>query len=291
MLKRFRSVLALDIGGTKIAAGLVSRGGTVSRYQSLATPHGSTADLIRILGNLISAYPKRPVAIGIAGQVQTDGRVHLSSHIHKKRPVIALSNVLTRATHRPVVIANDAQCFSVAEMHFGFGKKYQTFIGITWGTGIGGGIIIQKKLYRGTTLSAGEIGHLTIPEGKRFVEWEHTCGGPVLATEYARLSGVRATNEEIVRRWRNGEAAARIAITTIAQRFGAGLASLANVINPEALIIGGGMSEINGLLPIARKTFQQNTLNAAVARTPIIVSKLKKDAVLLGAAALQRHHF
>lgn len=281
------SILAFDIGGTKIAAGIVDRQGKIRQYTAIATPH-TAKKVIAAIVDLAKIFPRLPIGMGLAGQVSIKtGRWRLSSHIVKTRPTIAIQKELYKHLKQSIAIDNDAHCFALGEALFGAGKKYKNFIGITWGTGIGGGIIIDQRLYRGVHNTAGEVGHLMVPSGKSFVEWEHTCAGPQLALEYRRIAGHRRDNSDIISRWHHGERAATKAVTRIVERFGVGLASLANVLNPEAIIVGGGFGQIPGLVAMARPYFKKTALGTAVAATPALQSKLKKNAVLAGAAALQ----
>jgi glucokinase len=289
--------LGIDIGGTKIASGLVTKSGKLSGLLLRPTPR-SKNELIKALDDIVFSHQKGlPVGIGIAGHVlPREGIAVYSPHFSKGWRNVPLVKILRKKHATTVAINNDANCFAVAENIFGAGKKFRNYISITWGTGIGGAIIINKKLFTGLHNIAGEFGHGILScrpaakPGQIAPRSEDSAGGLAMAKLYKKLSGTKISNHELIKKWRQGDRLATRAVETTAHYFGLVLTTATNALNPEAIVLGGGLSAIRGLLEIAKKTFKANYYTPRVVQIPVIRAKLGEYSNVVGAGYIAIHN-
>src|SRR5262249_16262064 len=257
--------IGIDLGGTKteiIALG--PRGETLLRRRE-ATPvddYAATvaliARLVRDAGSELGSDPGFSVGIGTPGSLSPDtGLVRNSnSTCLIGRP---LREDLERALGRAVRMANDADCFALSEALDGAGMGAASVFGVILGTGVGGGIVVHGRALSGPNAIAGEWGHNPLP-------WPHDderpgpacyCGkrgcietflsGPGLALDHERMTGEKLQPEEIVARASNGGAGAASALRRYEERLARALATVINVVAPEVIVRGGGMSNVESL--------------------------------------------
>ena len=300
--------LALDIGGTKIAAAIVNRQGTVIRRLVRATRADLGAPAIlqtvreaaRAMLQSAQQYalPITAVGVGSAGQVNTDlGAISYASANLPGWSGLPLAHELEEALRLPIFVDNDVNALALGEHHFGGGRGYREALYVAVGTGIGGALIRGGTIWRGSTWSAGEICHLVIDiTGAR----RCSCGatghleaytsGPAMTQRYREISGDHAPDLRAVALLaRQGDAHAIRAIAEGAQILGTALGGVLNVLDPELLVIGGGVPEIGDLWWQHFETALRANPMPGPARITVRPTKLGLDAVLIGAAWLAMH--
>jgi len=308
-------VLAIDLGGTKINTAIISRKGQIraKEYRLTLASEGPDAVINRIFSAIdhllslenINASQLDSISIAAAGAIDFDkGLVTASPNLPDWRD-IALRDIVREKYRINTFLLNDASAAAVGEHHFGVGKGVNNLILLTVGTGIGGGIIINGRLYSGASGSAGEIGHMTIDvNGSR-----DTCGnigcletlasGTAIAKEAIRRiqQGEKSSLTEIVEdkvenitaekveiAARDGDSLALEVISQAGTYLGVGLVNLVNIFNPEMIIIGGGVAKMGGLLlNPARQVVRERAFQLSAEAVRIVPAKLGNDAGVLGA--------
>lgn len=292
-----KAALGIDIGGTKIRAGLVREDGDLLAVVEMKTEadKGASHVVSRILSIVeqFSNYQFEGVGIGTAGQVGLDGTILSATQTFPGWSGIELEKTISSETCLPVKIVNDVQAMALGELNFGEGKGIQNFLCLALGTGVGGAIVVDGKLYRGASGAAGEMGHLVIRHGGR----KCPCGkngcleayvsGTALAERYTRKFGDSKKSTVIIQESLLGNKDAVEVMRELLDELACGLASLAAVFNPEKIILGGGLAE--GLIPylpsLSDKVGQQ--LSPAAQRPlKLSISTLGGNAMILGASSL-----
>jgi fructokinase len=256
--------IGIDLGGTKIAGVLMDAAGRELRSLREPTPRGDYAGVIRVISTMVSSLAGTAgspvtVGVGIPGSVSPiTGLVQNanSTWINGK----SFQNDLETALGRPVRLANDANCLALSEARDGAGTDAASVFGVILGTGCGGGLIVNGQLIGGRHSVGGEWGHNPLP-------WAHDdelpapecwCGGrgcmetwvsgPALARDHAAITGEALTGEEIASRGQAGDAAAQATLDRHLDRTARGLAHVVNVVDPEVIVIGGGLVDLPGLV-------------------------------------------
>ena len=286
--------LGIDIGGTKIAAGLVTAEGQVLRRSRCPTPlTGGTAVLDAALA-LAQEYKHEPIAgvgVGTGGQVNADTGVIVSAT--DLLPGWAGTDVkaaFEAAFNVPCFVDNDVNALAVGEGRFGAGRNLSTVAYLALGTGVGGALLLQGRLHHGAHWAGAEFGHLflTLTDGPRRT-LENFASGSGLVQTYRELSGFSGeiTGETIAAEaGRDPESLSAQAVTRTGEYLGYGLVSLANILDPDLIVIGGGLSALGDLLlEPARRVLARHALPGP-ARCPVVPAALGSDASLIGAAAL-----
>tara|TARA_B100000780_G_C21014339_1_gene406287 strand:+ start:127 stop:966 length:840 start_codon:yes stop_codon:yes gene_type:complete len=230
------SYIGIDLGGTKVRAAKIVGESCQTYAHSLVPNKGSEKEIIDVIKELISKLlDKSVVGIGIGVPSLVDeklGIVYDVQNIPSWKKVF-LKDILESCFNIPVFINNDVNCFSLGELHFGSGKKLDSFVGLSIGTGIAGGIIINKKLYNGSNFGAGEFGMLAYKEKN----YEYYCSGQF----FEKIHDVKG--EELYVRAENRDKDA-IKLFNV---FGRHLGNLINQImysyDPEQIILGGSVSK------------------------------------------------
>jgi glucokinase len=289
-------VIGVDLGGTKILAGVIDRESRIGRRIERPTPTSSTGDLISALESTVEELldPESIAALGfgIPGTIeQTRGRVVIAPNI----PLVEFDfrDWMHQRFGLPVGIDNDANAAAFAEWAIGAGRGTRHMVMLTVGTGIGGGLILDGKPYRGAVGAAAELGHTVIQHdgptcqgvcmGRGHLE---SLASGTAATKAAReLLGQDATAQDLIDQTRAGNAEAASALTEIGQRLGSGIGSLVNIFNPEMVVVGGGFGIAGGdlLLDPARERVQREALEPARDLARIVPAVLGPDAGLVGA--------
>ena len=257
--------IGIDLGGTKIEAVGLEAGATVSPRRRIATPRDYEATLEAIAG-LVAAMERETgqagtVGVGIPGVVsRVTGLVkNANSTWLIGRPLQA---DLERRLARPVRLANDANCFTLSEAMDGAGRGAETVFGVILGTGVGGGISVRRRIHEGPNQVAGEWGHNPLPwatDEERAASPACYCGkrgcvetwlsGPGFERDYASLAGTRRAGTEIVAAAAAGDAHAAQVLRRYQDRLARGLAAVVNLLDPDVIVLGGGMSNLPGLAP------------------------------------------
>jgi glucokinase len=310
--------LGVDIGGTKIAAGVVDEHGAVLARGRRVTPHRSTAPslvedaIVDLVEELATAHPVAAVGIGAAGFVDAEqSSVLFSPHLSWRRE--PLRDALGRRLELPVVVENDANCAAWGEWRFGAGRDEDHLLVVNLGTGIGGGIVLRGQLERGRYGVAGEFGHMQVVPGGHRCEcgnrgcWEQYASGKALVREARGLAASGSpmayqlleragddpdniSGELVADLARAGDPASRELFVELGGWLGAGLANLAAAFDPGRFVIGGGVSEAGELmLTPAREAFRRTLTGRGFRPEPQIVrAGLGTDAGVVGAADLAR---
>ena len=278
--------IGIDLGGSKIAAVLMNEQGKVLKEKRIATPQSKKA-IINSLRSLIESLKTsqtKGVGMGCPGFVKPDGQLAM---IHN---VPSLMNVNLKKELRlnmPLVVANDAKCFALAEHTYGAGKGAENMLGIVWGTGIGAGIIVNNHILMGAQGAAGEIGHTIIDPGAknrctcgRYGDWESLCAGPQLLKQYKLLGG-KFTDTAVI--LKSTEEAAKIVKKTALEYMSIGIANLIMVFNPEKVVLGGGLSNLD-VYPELNRLVRKRVGNDFYC--VIVKNKLGDSAGKIGAASL-----
>ncbi len=310
-----RYALGVDIGGTKIAAALVREDGTVSGRSTTPTPvasgaSGILAAALDLSCHVLAANPDMDVVavgVGSAGQIDVArGTVTYASANLPGWAGLNLAAAFAAATGLPAVVDNDVNALAVGECRFGAGRGFRDLLCVAVGTGIGGAIVLDGQLHRGANWAAGEIGHLVaawdgdqVCSCGRRGHLEAYASGPALAARYRRLAAAGAEAGEtrpptdsssdlrdVAARAQAGDPLARRAIAEGAEILGLCLAGLLDALDPQALVIGGGVAELGEVWwrPL-EAALRRNPLPGP-AQIPLCRAQLGADSVLIGAAWL-----
>jgi glucokinase len=282
-------VIALDVGGTKILSGLVDRDGRVLDRREVSSPVESQAQLLATLDAAVEELLDDRVAAigyGIPSNLERGtGRV-----LHSTNLPLEKVDLVARATERfglPVGVENDASVAALAEWRRGAGRGVNNLVMLTLGTGVGGGVVIDGRLFRGWA----ELGHIVIQEGGPLC----ACGGrghlEVLASGHAgdraaqELYGADADAYLLIENARAGEQAARTALSRIGASLGAAIGSLVNVFDPDLTVVGGGFGAAAGELVLApaRETARREAISPADESLRVVPAELGAEAGLVGA--------
>jgi glucokinase len=307
---RHRVAVGLDVGGTKIAGGVVaSTGEVLERIAPVHTPtdcHGVTQQLATVVDDLRQRHPGVvAIGVGAAGLVTwPDGHVRWAPNNGYRD--LPLRQLLQDMTGLPTVVDNDANAAAWAEARVAAGVRQMLLV--TVGTGVGGGLLFNGQLYRAKTGVSAEIGHMIVDPGGQLCGCgnsgclEAVASGTALgrygreaaarepAGLLARLAGGPAgvTGETVFTAAQAGDPIACTLYRTLGHWLGVGLASLANVFDLEAIVVGGGVADAGDmLLEPCRAAFGQMFFAADYRNAPLIVrAQLGNDAGWIGAAIL-----
>ena len=308
--------IGIDIGGTKVAAGVVDGDGRILEGLRRTTPgrdaRAVEAVIVELVHELGARHEVAAVGIGAAGWMDLAGeKVVFSPHLAwRDEPLRATMEALLG---RPVLITNDADAAAWAEWRFGAGRGQERLIMLTLGTGIGGALVINGQVERGSFGMAGEFGHQIIMPGGHRCEcgnrgcWEQYASGNALGREgrelakkqspmaagllaavdgrHKEITGYVVTDLALA-----GEATAMELVAEVGEWLGLGVANLAAALDPALFIIGGGLSAAGDLmLEPARRAFSRNLTGRGYRQEAVITAaELGPAAGLVGAADLAR---
>ncbi|MFZ0121937.1 MAG: ROK family glucokinase [Pseudonocardiaceae bacterium] len=308
--------VGVDIGGTKVAAGVVDEHGTIVAIAHRHTPAEDVSliedAIAAAVGELTGKYDVAAVGIGAAGFVDAQGAtVMFAPNLAWRDEPLQAS--LQRRLELPVVVENDANAAAWAEVRFGAGRGVDHVVAITVGTGIGGGIVCNGRLLRGQFGAAAEFGHVTVvPDGRRCGCglrgcWEQYASGRALvrkaqqlargcpggAAELLRLAGGRPENitgAMVTQAVHAGDAVASQCFDVIGMWLGRGLAGLAAILDPGLFVIGGGVSATGEVLRAPAMAAFAASLPGRGYRplAELRIAQLGPEAGLVGAADLAR---
>ena len=309
--------IGIDVGGTKVLGGVVDEAGKVLTTARKDTPRQGGSALTQTIADvakeLLEQYSVASVGVSAAGFVSSDRKTMLATPNIADWNGVDLDNQLSTLIGLPVVIENDANAAAWGEAKFGAGKNQDHMMMLTVGTGIGGGIVVNGALYRGAFGIAAEFGHMrVVPEGHicgcgaRGCFEQYASGNALLrhareainaSPEVARnllsrgdgtVAGL--TGQAITDAARDGDPVALAAFNTTGQWLGAGIASLAVLLDPACVVIGGGGIDAGEiLLKPTRESLERNMPFAGKHPYPqIIAAQLGNEAGLVGVADLAR---
>jgi fructokinase len=289
--------IGIDLGGTKIEGVLLSRSGDALHTERISTPAGQDYEaILAAIENVVSGLRARatePVTIGIG----TPGSRSSASGLMRNCNTTSLNGKplledLTRRLGQPIRMANDANCFALSEATDGSARGHRVVFGVILGTGVGGGLVIDGVVHEGPNGIAGEWGHTSIdPAGPACYCGDRGCvetylSGPGLEADHHRSGGAPGSRApDILRDAERGEALARASVERYLARFGLGLAAVIDVVDPDCVVLGGGMSHFDrlysdGVDSIARHVFSDTF------RTPVLPPTHGDSSGVRGAALL-----
>lgn len=310
-----KTAIGVDLGATTVKTGVVSDSGLIlyqNRYETNAEK--SRADVIAQIENSVRDALKRPeatdvagIGIGSPGVVNDDGVVKAPPNFADFDNV-PLQKELEEIFHLPVKAENDANAAAIAESKFGAGKKFPNFLFVIWGTGVGGGVILDNKIYRGPSGGAGEIGHISIDyRGPRCNCGSTGCVEAYIGQRYlSQRAAERLKNHPeskvfqlvggnlekiepvyLSRAAKEGDTVAKEILSEAGMMLGVALGAVMNTMDLRVSIIGGGISAAGDFVMDAIKMSVQNhVLKPLRPDIQVLPAKLGNDAGILGAAGL-----
>ncbi|MCU1382228.1 MAG: mak 2 [Acidobacteria bacterium] len=255
--------IGIDLGGTKIEGIAIADGGGERARRRIASPRGDYGRTLAAVSGLVREIERDAgghgsIGIGIPGTISpATGLIKNSNSTWLNgRP---LAEDLSRLLDRPVRFANDANCFALSEATDGAAAGASSVFGVIVGTGTGGGVVINRQVLVGANAIGGEWGHNPLPAARGTESPGPPCycgrsgcietflSGPALARDYAANGGVAITAEEIAIRAASGEALADATLARYEERMARALGSVINLLDPEVIVLGGGLSNIDRL--------------------------------------------
>jgi len=315
MSQKEKYAVGVDLGGTNIKFGIVSRDGKIVKKTSLNTnadggPQKVVSQIKRGINEVLNKNKLfiHGIGIGAPGTVSTKkGTVENPPNLPGWEKV-NLGKIIGKEFSLDVKIENDANAAAIGEMIFGAGKKYDSFVMVTLGTGVGGGIIFNKKLFRGEFGAAGEIGHISIDlNGQPCNCGSYGCVETYLGNQYMikKVQSELGNNQQskildlinndlslitpkiIQAALEQGDVYAKEVVLNLGKYLGVALASVGNCLDIGTFIIGGGVAGFGSpLFQSVEETISERVLKSLRKRIKIIPAKLKNDAGIKGASAL-----
>ena len=291
-------VIGIDLGGTKIEG--VVLGDDLVPLERRRVPtereRGYEHIIERVAGLVEALRATAPgsdvVGIGTPGSLSArDGTLKNSNTVCLNGR--SLQADLERRLGLRVLLENDANCFALAEARAGAGQGHAMVFGVILGTGVGGGLVHDGRLWSGPQHIAGEWGHHAIdPAGPPCYCGQRGCvetllSGPALEAAYCGAGGPPLAAAEIAARAATGERAARDVVDRYLDRFGRALANVIDVLDPDVVVLGGGLSKLEALYDCGRAAVARYVFNDEL-RTPIVPNRLGDSAGVIGAALLAR---
>jgi glucokinase len=319
MKKNSKYAIGIDLGGTSIKLGIVSNSGSIYKKAKLRTEADKGPK--RVIENINigiqqlnsnSKYKIEGIGIGCPGVVTPGKGIVENPPNLPGWEKINISRIIYHEFEKEVYVDNDANAAAIGELTFGSGRKYKSFIMITLGTGVGGGIVMNKKIYHGDYGAAGEIGHISI----NYKGPKCNCGSYGCIEAYA---GNQYLRDRVRRQLKNypksklwklidndldkvsprkiqtaaemGDRFGQSVIEELGLHLGSAFTSLVNVLDISVFIIGGGIAGFGKpLFEAIEKTLRARVMAPIRPRVKVLPAKLKNDAGIKGASALVFHH-
>jgi fructokinase len=288
--------VGIDLGGTKIEGVVLGGSGEVLLRERTATEaergyEHIVARVGELASKLLLAAPECSwVGVGTPGAASSrTGRMKNCNTVCLNGRDLPAD--LTGCVGRPVRVENDANCFALAEAKLGAAVGADVVFGVILGTGVGGGIVCGGRLLSGLQHIGGEWGHHSIdPAGPSCYCGQRGCverylSGPAVEAEYEAASGAKATVSQIAALARGGDGAAQTVFGRFIDRFGRALANVVSILDPDVVVLGGGLSNLDELYADGRQAVARYVFNDEL-RTPIVRHALGDSAGVIGAAML-----
>ena len=284
--------IGIDLGGTKIEAVLLDENLNVLEKKRIPTPQNNYQEIINSISSLVLEISVNisDFSLGIC----TPGAISKQTGLIKNSNTQcligkSLKEDLENKLGKKTLMENDANCFAMAEAKMGAASGFGVVFGVIMGTGVGGGIVIDGKLHLGRTNIGGEWGHHTLHRDGNFCYCGKTgcvetyISGPSLEKQWTNLTGKSQTlpeilsnlNNEIGQKWKD----------EFIENFGYGLANVIDILDPDVIVLGGGLSNIDFLYTEGKKSVYSKVFSDSV-DTPILKNKLGDSAGVYGAAIL-----
>ena len=308
--------IGVDVGGTKVLGGVVDESGCIIDQERLPTPKTepeAIADAIAaVVASLRARHEVEAVGIGCAGWIDLDrANVMFAPNLVLRNEPLKLR--LSKLIDLPIVVENDANCHAWAETRFGAARGQSNVVAVILGTGIGGGIVLEGKLFRGGYGIAGEPGHMrVVPDGRvcgcgNRGCWEQYASGYALVRAAKEMASITPrsvpfllaavdgrigdiTGPLVTEAANAGDEGARQCFAIIGRWVGQGLADIATALDPACFVIGGGPADAGAILIDPARAAFAATLSGGGFRphAPILAAELGSSAGLVGAADLAR---
>jgi len=284
--------IGIDLGGTKIEGIVLDESFETIDRKRIQTPQNDYNAIVNSIIGLVNELKTKTnnVTIGIC----TPGVISKQSGLIKNSNTqcligMPLKEDLEKILKQNISMENDANCFTMAESKLGSGKDFEIIFGVIMGTGVGGGIVINDKVHHGRTNIAGEWGHHTLHHnGNKCYCGKNGCvetyiSGPALERRWEELTGKTETLAQIIqhldfdtaKQWKN----------EFLDNFGTGLANVIDILDPDAIILGGGVSNVPFLYDEGKNAVYEKVFSDMV-DTPILKNKLGDSSGVFGAALL-----
>lgn len=280
------------MGGTKLAAGLVRNGEVIHRTEE-PTPR-TLRQLLEVIETMVTAlreHPSEPVGLGLPGPV-ANGESTFFSNLPEFNSV-RMGKVISERLGHPVALENDANLAALAESRFGSARHTRTSVYLTWSTGIGCGLILNGQIHPGRVGMAGEVGHTrmnfsgTMDGSGTLGTLEAQSSGAALSRDATFVYGRPMSAREIVSQAETGDLRALTLLRNAASHLGLFLHNLQLLLDPDVIVLGGGLSaRADLLLPLIEK--ERRNTGALQDFTPIRMATLGVNAGIIGAAELAR---
>ena len=292
-----RYILGIDVGGTKIQAGLVDLPDKILKNKQFLL-NGQTKktalDSIMKSAEYFRPHKIKAIGLGITGLVNPKtGMVIQSPNLPASWHKVPLKKIMERKFKVPVTIDNDVHCIALAEALVGLGKNCSVVFCLTLGTGIGAGLVINKKLYHGYQ-NAIEFGHTIIAEKSplcscgRYNHLEALVSGPAMTKLYRNITGQTKDPFQIEKEAKQNKKPAKRMITKMSQSLAVGLINAIHSYNPEIIILGGGLARSELLIQPAIREVKKQLLYPELKKTKIATSRLGYKAGVIGAALITK---
>ena len=284
--------LGVDLGGTKIEAVLLDENFNVIKRKRILTPQNNYQKILDSISSLVKELSENTFDYSLG--ICTPGVISKQTGLIKNSNTQcligkSLKEDLENKLDKKISMENDANCFALAEATLGIAVDFDLVFGVILGTGIGGGIVINKKLYRGRTNIGGEWGHHTLYRNGNLCYCGKTgcvetyISGPSLENYWTQLTGKSQHLPEILTdidneywvKWK----------TEFIENFGCGLANVIDILDPDVIVLGGGLSNIDFLYTEGKESIYNQVFSDLV-DTPILKNKLGDSAGVFGACML-----
>lgn len=288
--------IGIDLGGTKIEGILLDDSLNVIQRIRVPTPKNDYQNIVDEISSLVNQLSTNlpDFTLGVC----TPGAISKKTGLLKNSNTqcligMPLKDDLENKFRKKISMENDANCFAMAEATIGVAKNYKVVFGVIMGTGVGGGIVIDGKIHHGRTNIAGEWGHHTLHlNGNRCYCGKQGCvetylSGPSLEKRWNELTGKNESLSDIIRNF--DSSAFNKWKKEFLDNFGTGLANVIDILDPDAIVIGGGLSNIDFLYSEGIKNVYQKVFSDIV-DTPILKNSLGDSAGVFGAAMLNQNY-
>ena len=293
--------IGIDLGGTKIELAALGPDGSVVARERAATPVDDYGGTVESVGRLVDEAERRIGRKGTVG-VATPGARSLATGLMKNANSTCLNGMplkddLERRLGREVRMANDANCFALSEAIDGAARGSRVVFGVIVGTGVGGGVVVERRALMGANAIAGEWGHnpLPLPAPVDLPLPACYCGragcietylsGPGMAADHERAGNARIAPQEIVARAEAGERASAATLARYEDRLARALANVINILDPDAIVLGGGLSNVSRLYANVPRLWSRHVVSDEV-RTRLLPPMHGDSSGVRGAAWL-----
>lgn len=289
--------IGIDLGGTKIEIAVLDDANQVLLRRRIPTEQA--AGYNAIINKIAALYhetinslnnPPHTLGIGVPGTISSKtGRIKNSNTICLNHQ--PLKEDLESHLNRPIRVENDANCFTLAEALLGAGRGYTMVFGVIMGTGCGGGIAINGKVHSGIQKIAGEWGHMQIdPAGPQCYCGKQGCvetyiSGGGLEAIYRQRTGISVPAQKVIAAYHDGDPVATEVFHDFIRNFGVALSNVIAILDPDIVVLGGGLSNIDELYTLGRQSVEKYLFSDELV-TPIVRNNLGDSAGVLGAAII-----